>query len=121
MPGPRKRRARKIREGKGFTYIGDDGKFYDNPQYKYHKSSTHLMATTDDKSVFPAISPTGKGGKYEYQTPEQAYQRGEMFEFKRQRKADRFAFGSWKKGKEKREAMKAYRRYRKEQRNNGRA
>jgi hypothetical protein len=117
MPGPRKRKARKIREGKGVTYVGDDGKLYNNPQHEGHRGSTHLMATAD-KSVFPTISPTGKGGAYELQTPEQAYQRGEMFEFKKQRKADRFAFGSWKKGKEKREAMKSYRKYRKEQRKN---
>ena len=119
MAGPRKRKARKIREGKGVTYVGDDGKLYNNPQYEGHRGSTHLMATAD-KSVFPTISPTGKGGTYEHQTPAEAKERGEMFEFKRQRKAERFAFGSWKKGKEKREAMKAYRKYRKEQRKNGR-
>ena len=97
----RKRKARKIREGKGQT----------------ERKETHLMEwgdAEDEKGkkiyiVIPSIAPTGKGGKYEPQSYEQAQQRGEVFEFKSQRKAEKFAHGSWKKGKDKRESMKDFR------------
>ena len=67
-------------------------------------------------TVNPSIAPTGKGGKYEKQTYKQAIERGEVFEFKKEKRAERFAAGSWKKGKDKREAMKAYRRKKKDER-----
>lgn len=38
---------------------------------------------------------------------------GEVYEFKSKKRAERFAAGSWKKGKAKREAMKAYRKKKK--------
>ena len=44
------------------------------------------------------------------QSPKEAYEAGEMYEFKSKRRAERFAAGSWKKGKARREAMKAYRK-----------
>ncbi len=43
---------------------------------------------------------------------------GELYEFKSKRRAERFAAGSWKKGKAKREAMQAYRAKKKENRKN---
>ena len=43
------------------------------------------------------------------QTFKQALDAGEVYEFNKQKRAERFAAGSWKKGKDKREAMKAYR------------
>ena len=46
---------------------------------------------------------------YKNQTFNEALAAGEVYEFKRKKKAERFAAGSWKKGKAKREAMKAYR------------
>jgi len=66
--------------------------------------------------VTPSIAPTGEGGKYEPQTYKEAVERGEVFAFKNKRRAERFAAGSWKKGKDKREAMKQYRKDRKKQR-----
>jgi hypothetical protein len=108
----RKRKARKLREGKGTRVNPDD------------TQSTHLMEWGEDtnekgKKVYtvnPTIAPTGKGGKYEPQTYEQAKERGEVFEFKRKRKAEKFAMGSWKKGKDKRDSMKAFRQMMKERR-----
>ena len=41
-----------------------------------------------------------------------------MYEFKSKRKAEKFAAGSWKKGKDKRMAMKAYRQKKREERKN---
>ena len=43
------------------------------------------------------------------QSFQQALQAGEVYEFNSKKRAERFAAGSWKKGKDKREAMKAYR------------
>lgn len=52
------------------------------------------------------------------QSFQEALEAGELYEFKSRRKAERFAAGSWKKGKAKREAMKAYRAKKKENRKN---
>lgn len=108
----RKRKVRKIREGKGVR-VNPDGTV-----------STHLMGTYSGenkkgKPVYyaaPTIAPTGKGGKYEPQSFDQALERGEVFQFRNERKADKFAFGSWKKGKDKRDSMKAFRQMMKERR-----
>jgi hypothetical protein len=89
----RKRKARKLREGKGVR-VNPDGTV-----------STHLMSTYSGenkkgKHVYyaaPSIAPTGKDGKYEDQSFDQALGRGEVFQFRKERKADKFAHGSWKK------------------------
>ena len=39
---------------------------------------------------------------------------GEVYEFRKKRRAEKFAFGSWKKGQARREAMKKYRKFRKQ-------
>ena len=85
-------------------------------------TSTHKMAWVGDPSkkrgdfgVFPTITPKkGKEGSsdpkdWEKQTPKQAAAKGEMIKVKSKRKAEKLAAGSWKKGKDKRDAMKAYR------------
>ena len=101
----RKRKARNIRKGKGVR---------PNPDGTV---STHLMSTYHGENkrgktvhyAVPSIAPTGKGGKYEPQSFDQALDRGEVFQFRSKRKADKFAKGSFKKGKDKRDAMKSYR------------
>ena len=108
----RKRKARKIRKGKGVR---------PNPDGTV---STHLMSTYSGENkkgkpvyyAVPSIAPTGKGGKYEPQSFDQALERGEVFQFRSKRKADKFAHGSWKKGKDKRDSMKAFRQMMKERR-----
>tara|TARA_R110000822_G_scaffold30501_3_gene88913 strand:+ start:90 stop:512 length:423 start_codon:yes stop_codon:yes gene_type:complete len=111
----RKKKAQEMRKGKGTQKNTDESQ------------STHLMEYDEDKSeskkrgekvytVNPSIAPTGEGGKYEKQTYKQAIERGEVFEFKTARKAEKFAAGSWKKGKDKRDAMKDYRAGKKEKR-----
>jgi len=63
----------------------------------------------------PAI--TFKGQEEEKkQTFNQALAAGELYEFKSKRRAEKFAAGSWKKGAERREAMKAYRKKKKSER-----
>ena len=66
--------------------------------------------------VWPSITNKTESGKYEDQSPEEASKAGEVYEFKNKRRAERFAAGSWKKGKDKREAMKAYRQRKREER-----
>ena len=81
----RKKAARDMRKGMGV--MPNDGDV-----------STHLMASVeaDGKNlVFPTIYPVAPG-KYVDQSFEEALNRGEVFEFKNPRRADRFAKGSWK-------------------------
>jgi len=86
----RKRKARKIRKSKG-VQKNPDGSV-----------STHLMSTyTGGKKgkkhfVAPTIAPDKKG-VYKPQSFDQALKRGEVFEFRSKKKADKFARGSWKK------------------------
>ena len=54
-----------------------------------------------------------KSGEYESQSFQQALKAGEVYEFKSKRRAEKFAAGSWKKGKDRREAMRAYRKSKK--------
>ena len=86
------------------------------------KPESHLMAWDGDPnkkrgnySVFPTITP--KKGKekssdpkdWTTQTPEQAAAKGELIKVNTKRKAERLAAGSWKKGQDKKDAMKEYR------------
>lgn len=117
----KKRKARKIREGKGVAYVSDDfSKVTQEPQYEGHHPSSHLMmdnVRTAEKgkySVWPSIAP-GPLGEYHSQSFEQAKDNDELFKFRSKKRAERFAHGSWKKGKDKKEAMKAYKEYKKNQ------
>jgi hypothetical protein len=49
------------------------------------------------------------GRDYKSQKQDEAEKRGEVFEFKNRKRAEKFAYGSWKKGRDKKEAMKAFR------------
>lgn len=87
---------------------------------KSGRNATVKMATYSGDSkrknyAAPTITFKGK----EKATPQnfnQALAAGEVYEFKSKKRAERFAAGSWKKGKAKREAMKAYREKKKERR-----
>ena len=85
-------------------------------------TSTHLMESdiidnpTGTYHVWPSVTTDEEG--YSKQTPQEAYKAGEMYEFKSKRKAEKFAYGSWKKGKDKREAMRAYREMKRQRRKN---
>jgi hypothetical protein len=80
--------------------------------------STHLMTWGEGEGgkfhVWPSITTDKEG--YKTQTPGEAEAGGELYEFKNKRRAERFAAGSWKKGKDKREAMKAYRKKKRKER-----
>ncbi len=116
----KKRRTRKMREGKGAAYVSDDySKITKSPQYPNQKPSTHLMqdnvpvAKKRDYKVWPSISPD-KSGEYKSQSKKEAEEKGELFKFKSKRRAEKFTRGSWKKGVDKRIAMKDYRQSKRE-------
>ena len=84
--------------------------------------SSHKMAWVGDPNkkrgeygVFPTITP--KKGKesstdpkdWKTQTYQEALKKGEVIKLKSKRRAERLAAGSWKKGIDRREAMKSYR------------
>ncbi len=109
MPKPittfRKQKAQEMRKGMGVMETPEG-------------NATHLMAhqSVGDKiAVYPTITPVSPNN-YKPQNLEEAYKKGEVFEFKNERRAEKFAFGSWKKGQDRRDAMRDYRQYRKEQR-----
>lgn len=83
---------------------------------------SHKMAWEGDPSkrrgkftVFPTVAP--KKGKEKSTNPsdwveqdyDSAMKRGEVIQVRSRRRAEKLAAGSWKKGKEKKEAMKEYR------------
>jgi len=103
----RKKHARSIRPKTGEYVEGQ----------KEGSQSTHLMATYTGEGgkhyVAPTITNITKSGEYESQSFQQALKAGEVYEFKSKRRAEKFAAGSWKKGKDRREAMRAYRKSKK--------
>ena len=85
--------------------------------------SSHKMAWVGDSTkkrgifgIFPTITP--KKGKetstdpkdWKSQTPEEAIANGELLKVKSRRHAERLAAGSWKKGIDRKEAMREYRK-----------
>ena len=85
--------------------------------------STHVMTWGDeggkgrDKySVNPTIFPNSDGSWTDYsgegqgkQAYDEAKKRGEVIGFSSAKKAEKFSAGSWKKGQDKKDAMKNYR------------
>lgn len=87
------------------------------------RSVSHKMSWVGDPNkkkgeyyAFPTVSPKkGKEGSYrkedwKEQTPDEAHAKGELIPFKRKKRVEKFAAGGWKKGKDRREAMKKYRK-----------
>jgi len=62
----------------------------------YEGRSTHLMADNGDKLAWPSIYKSDSG-EWKEQSQDEAKERGEVFEFKSQRRMKKFARGgSWK-------------------------
>ncbi len=80
------------------------------------KMGTYTGGENNERN-FAAPTITFKGKEEEKpQTFDEALAAGEVYEFKKRKRAERFAAGSWKKGKDKREAMKDYRKSKKQKR-----
>ena len=108
----RKQAARKMRttsrtnaDGGQSTHVMEWGE--GNGKYKYQVNPT----------IFPEKDGSWKdlGGQGNAAYLE-AKKRGEVIGFKSKRRAERFAAGSWKKGKNRKEAMRNYRQGKKEER-----
>ena len=84
------------------------------------RTETHRMADYEGTTIkgkkryyaAPTITFDKKGEK-KSQTFKEALAAGEVYAFRKKRRAEKFAFGSWKKGKDRREAMKKYRSFKK--------
>lgn len=102
---------RKANSGEQMYMIEDSG-----------QKASHKMSWVGDSSkkrgsfaVFPTIAP--KPGKelsrnpkdWTEQSPQQAAKRNELINVKSRKKAEKLSAGSWKKGQEKRDAMRDYR------------
>jgi len=74
------------------------------------KMATYTGGKNNDKHYAAPTITFKKNEKAKPQTFKQALEAGEVYEFRSKRRAERFAAGSWKKGKARREAMKAYRK-----------
>ena len=99
----RKKHARSIRKGVG--HINKKG-----------KTETHKMGygsgEVDGKTVYmahPTITFDDKGKKKD-QSFQEAKKAGEVYGFKREKRAEKFAAYRYKKGKSRREAMRDYRK-----------
>ena len=87
------------------------------------KSVSHKMSWIGDINkkrgeyyVFPTVAPkkgfessTNKSD-WKEQTPNEAQKRGELIRVNTRKKAEKLSAGSWKKGAEKRDAMKDYKK-----------
>ena len=91
---------------------------------KSGRKETVLLATKEEDNkyyAYPTITFKGNEKKRD-QTFDEAYAAGEAYEFKSERRAERFAGGSWKKNKDKRtrdnisKVMKAFRARKKAER-----
>lgn len=84
--------------------------------------ASHKMAWIGDESkkrgkfgVFPTIAPklgkekSSNPSDWKTQTPKEAIAKGEMITVNRRRQAEKLAAGSWKKGMDRKVAMKDYR------------
>ena len=88
------------------------------PRNKSGRKATVKMATytggKNNKKNYAAPTITFRGNEESRpQSFNEALAAGEVYEFKRRKRAERFAAGSWKKGKAKREAMAAFRKNKK--------
>lgn len=111
----RKKHARSIRptstyyKGEPASHRMESGDIEDDGKYKF--------------SVTPSLFPN-KDGSWSIKTGNEGWveanKRGEVFGFKRERAARKFAHGSWKKGADRRSAMKVFREENKEIRINKR-
>jgi len=81
--------------------------------------SSHLMSSRG-KEAFPTIFPNKPGSHTDMPNTSEAYaeakRRGEVVKFATEKRAEKMAFGAWKKGAARKEAMQNYDNYKKSQR-----
>tara|TARA_S200002703_G_C3610208_1_gene187407 strand:+ start:106 stop:471 length:366 start_codon:yes stop_codon:yes gene_type:complete len=107
----RKKHARSIRKGVGNKIPGGIETHRMVDSYGENKKGKKVYYVT------PSIT-FDKKGKVKPQSIHEAAMAGELYLFKKEKAAKRFAAGSWKKGKAKRKAMSSFRKKEKQQRIN---
>ena len=103
----RKKHARNIRIGVGNILASG--------RIETHRMADYVGINKKGKKRYyaaPTITFDKKGGK-KLQTFKEALVAREVYEFKSKRRAEKFAWGSWKKGRDRKEAMKKYRIFKK--------
>lgn len=110
----RKKAARELRKDQSTVLPGEEGR---NASNYVMESGTNPDAGSSKYKyeANPTIFPE-KGGKWKdlggqgLKAYDEAKSRGETFGFKREKRAEKFAAGSWKKGQDRRDAMREYRK-----------
>ena len=111
----KKKHIRSIRSSETFLETDENKEpiaFHNKPQYEGHPSSTHYM-THDDNYAYPTITEKKDGTGFKKQSFDEALKAGEVYGFLSKKRAAKFGFGSWKKGRDRKEAMQSYREYNK--------
>ena len=104
--GNRKKAARSIRS----TYRSNTDKTVSTHKMEWGESGSGKRKYSANPTIFPNSNGTwtdleGKGRA----AVDEAKKRGEEFGFRSAKRAEKFAAGSWKKGKDRKDAMKNYR------------
>ena len=101
-------KTRKDKEGRTVIDL-----FHNKPQYEGHAPSTHFVGEAG-RYAYPTITEKKDGTGYKNQSFDEALEAGEVYRFLSKKRAEKFAHGSWKQGRDRKEAMKGYREYNKE-------
>ena len=111
----KKKHIRGIRNSETFLETNENKEpiaFHNKPQYEGHEPSTHYMRH-DEKHSYPSITEKKDGTGFKEQSFDEALKAGEVYGFLSKKRAAKFGFGSWKQGRDRKEAMKRYREYNK--------
>ena len=115
----KKRHVRRSRSGE--TYLEFDPTkeekiikaFHNKPHPNADKEpSTHFMSH-DDNYAYPTITEKKDGTGFKEQSFDEALKAVEVYGFLSKKRAAKFGFGSWKKGRDRKEAMQSYREHNK--------
>jgi len=111
----KKKHIRNSRSSETYLEINEDKtvkSFHNKPQHDEHAPSTHYMGD-DGRYAYPTINEKKDGTGYKRQSFDEALKAGEVYRFLSKKRAEKFAHGSWKQGRDRKEAMKGYREYNK--------
>ena len=113
----KKKHIRNSRSSETYLETNDDGivkAFHNKPNAKSDtRPSTHYMEH-GGRYAFPTITEKKDGTGYKNQSFDEALEAGEVYRFLSKKRAAKFGHGSWKQGKDRKEAMKGYRESKKE-------
>ena len=112
----KKKHIRNSRSSETYLKTNEDNtvkSFHNKPQYYGHAPSTHYVGEAEGRYAYPTITEKKDGTGYKRQSFDEALKAGEAYRFLSKKRAEKFAHGSWKQGRDRKEAMKGYREYNK--------